>query len=215
YLSLMTTLSFATSHGIPRSLAVTSSGPAEGKSITSYALARSIARSRRRTVVVDADMRSPSLHYAFGLGNEAGLSNYLAGDDDLDALIHATTHSGLSVLTAGPQPPSAPELLSGDRLARLIASLRDRFDHIVFDSPPVMGLADAMLLGSAVDGLVFVVEAHQTHRGTASYALRRLRSASVPIIGAVLTKFDSKRAHYGYGYDYGYGYGETARESAD
>jgi capsular exopolysaccharide synthesis family protein len=216
YLSLMTTLSFATDHGIPRSIAVTSSGPAEGKSISSYALARSIARSRRRIVLVDADMRSPSMHHAFGIANGQGLSNYLAGDDAVDAMIHATAYPGLSIMTAGPQPPSAPELLSSDRLARLVQHLGERFDQVVFDAPPVMGLADALLLGSAVEGMVFVIEAHRTHRGTASFALGRLRSANAQIIGAVLTKFDTKRAHYGYGYDYGYGYGydEAAKDPA-
>jgi len=216
YLSLMTTLSFATDHGIPRSLAVTSSGPAEGKSITSYALARSVARSRRRILLIDADMRSPSMHHAFGVANGAGLSNFLAGDDDLAKMVHGTAYPGLSLMTAGPQPPSAPELLSGERLPQLIERLREQFDQIIFDAPPVMGLADALMLGSAVEGMVFVVEAHRTHRGTASFALSRLRSANAQIVGAVLTKFDTKRAHYGYGYDYGYGYGygEVAKDQA-
>jgi capsular exopolysaccharide synthesis family protein len=216
YHSLQTGLSFSTDHGIPRTLAVTSTRPAEGKTTTAFALASSIARSKGKVLLIDADMRSPSLHHLFGLGNEAGLSNYLSGSGDAAGLIHQTRYEGLYVMTAGPQPPSAPELLSGERLKRLIAELGAQFGHVVFDVPPVMGLADAPLVGSVVEGVVFVVEANGTQKSMARVAIGRLRDASAQILGSVLTKFDSRRAYYGYGYDYGYGYGygETAQKAS-
>ncbi|WP_353467651.1 GumC family protein [Sphingomonas faeni] len=215
YISLQTNLSFSTDHGIARSLAVTSSRPAEGKSTTTYALAHLLARQRRRVILIDADMRSPSIHHLVNLKNEAGLSNYLAGDDAVHAMIHTTGTEMLSVLTAGHHPPSAPELLSSGRLAQLIQTLSLDYDHIVFDAPPVMGLADAPLIVSKVEGTIFVVESHATQRGVASVAIDRLISTNANVLGVVLTKFDPKRAHYGYGYDYGYGYGSNAESGPD
>lgn len=214
YFSLRTSLSFTTDHGFPRSLAVTSSRPAEGKSTTAYAIASSLARPTRRVLLIDADMRSPSIHAMLGVSGTAGLSNFLSGSDDLHSLTHETSQAGLHVLPAGPQPPSAADLLSGDRLERLIALLRERYDHVIIDAPPVMGLADAPLICSRAEGTIFVVEAHATGKGVARVALSRLQSSRVRVLGVLLTKFDNKRAHYGYGYNYGYGYGYGGSEES-
>lgn len=214
YLSLQTNLSFSSDHGVARSLAVTSSRPAEGKSVTTYALARSLARSRKNVVLVDADLRSPSVHQMMNLSNDRGLSNFLAGDDDLAALIHTDAQHDLAVITAGPQPPSAAELLASDRLAHIIDRLLETFDHVIFDAPPVMGLADAPLVANRVEGVVFVLESHATQKSMAQVALDRLQSSNANMLGVVLTKFDPKRAHYGYGYDYGYGYGYGNTDAA-
>lgn len=207
YLSVQTSLGFSTDHGVPRSLVVTSTRPGEGKSTTSFALAQSLARTGRSVILVDGDMRSPSIHHQFDVRNEIGLSNYLSGESDLSRLILPTAIKGISVMTAGPIPPNAAELLTGARLNQLLGELQGRFDHILIDAPPVMGLADAPLLSSRVEGTVYVIEAHGTRTSMARLALGRLQFANARIVGAVLTKFESKRAHYGYGYDYGYGYG--------
>ena len=207
YVSIQTTLLFATDHGAPRTLAITSSKPGEGKSTTAYALALSMARSQRRVLLIDGDMRSPSVHHLLGIPNGVGLSNYLSGDGHPEVMIVATATEGLSVMTAGPTPPSTPELLSSRRFGELLKSLGARFDHIVIDAPPVMGLADAPLIGSTVEGVVYVVESRNTQKSMARIALGRLASANVSVIGAVFSKFDPRRAHFGYGYDYGYGYG--------
>lgn len=213
YLSLQTNLAFTTTHGLPRSLAVTSSRPAEGKTTTSFALAQSLARSGHRTLLLDADLRSPSIHHLFGLENRTGFSNLLSGDDNVDALIVPSGYDNLWIMAAGPQPPSAPELLSSERFALVIGRLTDQFDNVLLDAPPVMGLADAPLIGSQVEGTIFVIESHSTQKSMAAVALGRLSTAGVTMLGAVLTKFDAKRAHFGYGYDYayGYGYGDTAK----
>jgi polysaccharide biosynthesis transport protein len=203
YLTVQTNLSFSTTHGVPRTLTVTSTCPGEGKSTTALALASSLARTGSRVLLVDGDMRSPSVHKLMQLRNDRGLSNYLAGDDNLPSLIQASESRHLSIMPAGPQPPSAAELLSGERLDALIRALLERFDYIVVDAPPVMGLADAPLLGAHVEGVVFVLESHSTKVTPARVAIGRLRSAHASIIGAVLTKFDSKRGSYGYGYGYG------------
>ena len=207
YLALQANLELSTAQGTPKSLSVISTRPREGKSTTSIALAQSLARGRRRVVLVDADLRSPSIHSAFGLANTDGVSNFLAGADDLDAILHPTVHDGLFVMTAGPQPPNAADLLMGERLPLLIQRLKERFDHVIVDSPPVIGLADAPLVASAVDAVIYAVEARSTPASVVRTALGRLHTAHVPVLGAVLTKFEAKRAHLGYGYDYGYGYG--------
>lgn len=209
YVSLQTTLAFATDHGIPKTLAVTSTKPAEGKSTTAFALAISLARLNRRVVLVDGDMRSPSVNKLFGLDNAHGLSNLLSGEDDITKLVHNSTFDGLDVITAGPQPPSAPELLGSERFDRVLVKLAAMYDHVVVDAPPVMGLADAPLIGSRVESVIYVIESHSTQKTMARVALARLASTNTPVTGAVLTKFDVKRAHYGYGYDYGYGYGNA------
>jgi len=207
YAAITASLGFSTSHGVPRSLAVTSPRPAEGKSSTSYALARSLARTNRRVLLLDTDMRSPSVHYLMDIPLGTGLSNYLAGSDEIAGLIRKTDVEHLSVLTAGPQPPSTPELLSSDRLRQLLDRIATEFDHVVLDLPPVMGLADAPLIASQVEATLIVVAAHSTHKNVARLAIDRLRSSHAHILGVVLSMFDSKQASYGYGYGYGYGQG--------
>jgi len=216
YLSVQTNLGFSTNRGFPSSLAVTSSRAAEGKSTTAFAIAQSLGRTKRRVLLVDGDMRSPSVHHLLNLSNDRGFSNYLTGEDDLDNLIVRAANEPMAIMTAGPQPPSAPELLSGDRFHTLIGELLARYDHVVFDIPPVMGLADAPLIASAVEGVVFVIEASGTHVSMAKVALGRLQNANARIFGTVLTKFDTKRGLFGSGYEYGYGYGygDTAKKPA-
>lgn len=206
YFSLQTNLSFATEHGFPHSLAVISSRPAEGKSLTAIALAKSLHRSGRKVLLIDGDMRSPSVNYLMNIDGGYGLSNYLTGATETTTLIQVGD-DGLHAMAAGPQPPSAAELLASDRLERLLTELRSTYDCVIIDSPPVLGIADAPLVSSRVEGCIFVTEAHSTKKGVVRVALSRLRAAHANVLGIVLTKFDSKRAHYGYGYNYGYGYG--------
>jgi polysaccharide biosynthesis transport protein len=214
YLSVHTALGFTTAHGAPRSMSVTSSRPAEGKSLSAYALALTMARAKRKVILIDCDMRSPSIHGIVGVENGQGVSNFLSGTDALAGLVRPAHADGLSIMSAGPQPPNAAELLAGDRLGELIARLLEQFDHVIVDSPPVMGLADAPLIASKVEGTVYVVESHAIRSSLVRVAIARLKGANAHLIGAVLTKFDSKRAHYGYGYEYGYGYGEAREASA-
>jgi capsular exopolysaccharide synthesis family protein len=212
YLSAQTSLAFTTDHGAPKTLAVTSARPAEGKTTSSYALARSLARTGRKVVLVDADMRSPSLHAIFLTDNAAGLSNCLAGSDDLDRMIYRGAPSGVALLPAGPTPPNAAELLTGDRFSDVVRRLSAQFDHVIIDAPPVMGLADTPLIASHVEGVVLVLQSHATRASAARVAIGRLQDAHARILGVLLTKFESRHAHYGYGYEYGYGYGK--REQA-
>lgn len=210
YLSIQTTLQFATAHGVPRTLAVTSTRASEGKSTTSYALAQTLARLKRKVVIVDADMRSPSVHEMFGVPNGAGLSNYLSGSATAAELTRPSPSGNLSIISAGPTPPNAAELLTGDRFAALLTELLAHFDNVVIDSPPVLGLADAPLISSQSEGTVYVVESHGTRISNVKVATSRLLSANAKIVGAVITKFEPRRSgSYGYGYGYGYGHSDN------
>jgi polysaccharide biosynthesis transport protein len=213
YLAINTNLGFTTEHGVPRSFAVTSTRPAEGKSTTALALATTLARAQRRVIVVDGDMRSPSIHHLGGVDHDRGLSNFLAGEDDIASLTFQMQDLGFTAMSAGPIPPNAAELLTGARFGVLIDRLLQSYDHVVVDSPPVMGLADAPLIASRVEGVIFAVESHGIRSSLVKTALSRLASANARIIGGVLTKFEARRAHYGYGYEYGYSYGRRRDEA--
>ena len=211
YLAIQTNLAFTTEHGVPRSFAVTSTRPAEGKSTTALALATTLSRAHRRVILVDGDMRSPSVHQLGGVGHDYGLSNFLSGDENIEALTFPMADLDFTAMSAGPIPPNAAELLIGNRLAVLIERLLESYDHVVIDSPPVMGLADAPLIAGHVEGVIFAVESHGIRSTLVKTALGRLASANARVFGGVLTKFEARKAHYGYGYDYGYGYGRDKR----
>lgn len=217
YLAIQTNLAFTTEHGVPRSLSITSTRPAEGKSTTALAIATTLMRAKRKVILIDGDMRSPSVHHLGGVDHDRGLSNFLAGQDDIEPLLFEMRDLGLTAMTAGPIPPNAAELLTGNRLSVLIDRLLETYDHVVIDSPPVMGLADAPLIASRVEGVIYAVESHGIRATLVKTALARLTSANAHVLGGILTKFEARKAHYGYGYEYGYEYGRdrTATDKAD
>lgn len=207
YFSIRSSLAFSTSHGFPKSIAVTSSRPGEGKSSTSAALAIVLARTGKKVLLVDADLRSPSINTFFECSNIKGFSNYLAGEDNWSSLVQSTELDNVFVLTTGPIPPSAAELLSGDRLEQFVAESLAHFDHLVIDSPPVMGMTDAPLVANATEGVVYVVEsAGPAVRGIRA-SIKRIKMANAHVFGVILTKVRSRSSGYGYGYGYGYRYG--------
>ena len=205
YLSTRTAIKFTTAGGAPKSLLVTSSQAAEGKSSSCFAIARGFARLGQSVLLIDADMRKPSFSVPTG-AEGGGLSALLASTDDLRTHVTQTSIGNLFLLPSGPIPPNPVELLGGMRLREILAEAEGMFDIVIFDSPPVMGLADAPLLSSVVDAAIFVVQAGRIRRPAALRALARLEQAGARIVGGVITKFDLKGASYGYGYGYGYGY---------
>lgn len=205
YYSLRTALQFSTPDGAPSSLLITSARPAEGKSTTAYAIALNFARVGRRVLLVDGDLRNPSMHRVVGVENERGMSNLLSGSADLASVVHRTSLENLFFIPCGPLPPNPAELWGGDRLRQVLVEARNNFDHVVIDGPPVLGFADAPLLAAAVGGVAFVVESRGTRRGQARGALRRLKVGHAHLLGLVLSKFSAKSTSYG-GYDYAYDY---------
>jgi capsular exopolysaccharide synthesis family protein len=207
YRSLCTALLFSTENGLPSSLSITSAGPGEGKSFTSISIAKHFATIGRRVLLIDADLRNPSLHIKLDGDNSIGLSNCLTGACTPPDAMQTTDIASLAFMASGPLPPNAAELLGGSRLHSLLSVASEVFDLVVVDGPPVLGLADAPLLSSATASTVFVVGAGQVRTGQLRGALRQLQLSRAPLIGVVLTKYDAKTAGYGYGYSYGYGYG--------
>jgi capsular exopolysaccharide synthesis family protein len=204
-------LQFSTPDGAPRSLLVTSSRPSEGKSTTAYAAALSLARIGKRVLLIDGDLRNPSMHRAIGVENEIGMSSLLSDNAELEQVTHRTHQQGLDFVSCGPIPPNPAELWGGERARAVLDRVTSVYDHVIIDGPPVLGFADAPLLASAVAGTLFVVEAKGTRRGQARGALRRLSLGTSRVLGAVLTKFNAQATQYGsYNYAYDYEYGATA-----
>ena len=208
YRSVRTSLQFSTSHGVPRTLLITSAVPGEGKSTTAYMIARNFTDINKRVLLLDTDMRKPSLHKKMQLDNTVGLSSYLAGAQSILEIIQETDITGLSVITTGPLPPNPAELLLNENMHKLLGFALENYDQIIIDGPPVMGLADAPILSSSVEGVLLVIEAGVTRKGAAQNSLKRLRSARGHVIGTLINKLEAKHTPYNYVYgNYSYNYG--------
>jgi capsular exopolysaccharide synthesis family protein len=201
YATLGTSLAFTTEEGLPRAFMVTSAKAAEGKSSTALALAHHFAKLGKRVLLIDADLRKPSFR---GRADQKGLTSLLTTDEPLAGNVAATRYSGLYLLQCGPEPPNPAALLSGPRLRAIIAEAEAQYDLVIVDSPPLLALADAPLIASAVVSTVLVVESGRTRTSAAVEAIHRLTAAGGNILGVTLTKSPSKRSGYGYGYGYGY-----------
>lgn len=206
YNSLRAALLYSTSSGLPQVLLVTSAQAAEGKTTTSYATAASLARMGRRVVLIDADLRRPSVHRRISLSNERGLTDLLTSSDPVATAVVPAPQENLFVIPSGPIPPSPTELVSSPRMEQVVQELAALYDVVVIDSPPILGLADAPVLSTLADGVILVVESDRSHRGALKTALRRLRAMRPILLGAVLTKFDPTRSGNRYSEYYGYAY---------
>ncbi len=202
--SLRTGLQFAGSDGLPKTMLVTSSRASEGKTTTSIALAKSLSSIGLNVLLIDADLRSSSVHIKLGCNNEFGLSNYLAGKKTAQDIVQTTDTKGFYVMPSGPTPANPAELLSGSGMASLMKICMKSFNFIIIDGPPILGIADAPFLSSVAKATLLVVAAGETRRNTARVALKRLQMARGNVIGALLSKFDADQAGDGYGYGYGY-----------
>ncbi|MGR6035432.1 MAG: GumC family protein [Candidatus Nitrosoglobus sp.] len=205
YRSVRTALQFSTPEGAPKSLQVASAGKGEGKSTTAASLAIHFAQAGQKVLLIDADLRNPSLHRTLEADNSLGLTNHLAGEATPVEISQPTSISNLFLITAGPLPPDPAGLLGSAKMMSLLSIAKEKFDHVIVDGPPVLGLADALVLGNLVDGTLFVVSAGDTRRAFAQGAIKRLKTGQTRIIGGVLTKFDSRSHGYGYGDYYYYG----------
>ncbi len=182
-----------------RTVVVTSSVPGEGKTTTSLSLAAASAASGARTLMIDADLRQPSAHKNLGVENEAGLSEFLSGQRNLEELVHVEPRTGLYYILAGKRPPSPTDLLGSLRMRRLLQQLGDAFDLIVLDTPPVLAVSDALLLVRQADTTIFVVRWEKTRRDIASTGVKMVYEAGARLSGIVLTQVDLRRhAQYDY-----------------
>lgn len=204
--SIRTALLLSSRNGLPASLAFTSTQPGEGKSTTCYALAYALVRSGKRVLIVDADLRRPNQHKILSIKNGKGLSDLLTKSASLSEVIVKESSSGVHLITAGPIPPSPSELIETDNLMQLIEQCQHDYDCILLDCPPVLGLADAIVAASAVEGVIYIAESGRNHSRGASTSVQRLKGSGAQIIGAIVTRFVSDSTGYGNAYAYAYSY---------
>jgi capsular exopolysaccharide synthesis family protein len=210
--SLRTTLQFSTAEGMPRVLLVTSTSVGEGKSTTALSLATHITQTGKNVLLIDCDLRKASLHKKLRVGNDLGLTNYLAGDSQPVNITRGCSIPRLFLIPSGPLPPNPAELLGSAKMIALLNLAAEKFDQVIIDGPPVLGLADAPLLGSLSEATILVAECGVTSRQFAQGAVKRLRSTRTRVVGGVLTKVDTQNRSYGYhGYYYQYGDADVKR----
>jgi polysaccharide biosynthesis transport protein len=205
YRGLRTNLEFISSTTGRNSFLITSPSAAEGKTVTTANLALAFAQSGRRTIVISADLRRPTIERIFGLRTEEGLSNYLAGQtDDLQGIIVNPGIPSLRILPTGPVPPNPSELMTSPRLAELVGELEEASDIVLIDCAPTLPIADATIVGAHVGGVVLVVHADSTRRGAADHAKAELLNVGGRLAGGVLNAFDPSSSPYSYYQTYQY-----------
>ena len=218
--SLRTSLVFTSGGKSTRIIAVTSTQPLEGKTATACNMAMVLALGGHRVLLIDADMRRPSLHKAMGLSNAIGLSHVLAGQAKIREGVQRTHDPNLFVLSGGLPPPNPSELLSSGRMKHFLTSLiNGPFDWVIIDTPPVVAVTDAVLLMPAVSGVAFVIGSEMTRVGHVQRALEMLQSTGhLNLLGVVLNRVDFNRNKYYYNRYYGHSYknyyGEAAASAA-
>ncbi|WP_158586815.1 GumC family protein [Aurantiacibacter zhengii] len=192
---------------------LTSTRPAEGKTISSLALARSLQRVGKRVVLLDLDMRRAGLSRLLGVTAKVkGLSDLLGGSVTQPNIMHLEAH-GIDFIPSGSMPSDSGDLIARGGLKSLVAELEQQYDFVIIDSPPVLGLADAVEIGHLAGGVIYVMQANETSVYAIRNALARLRQPGVDIIGALVTRVDHRNDEYGYGTEYGYGYSYESSEA--
>ena len=205
YRTLRTSVQFTGTDSNIRSLMVTSSEPAEGKSTTAYRLAHDFAALGRKVLIIDADLRKPRLHRLFNLDAGIGLSNLLTNvvrGGDVIKIFRETSNPNITLLSAGTIPPNPSDLLVSQKMGLTIHYCTKKYDLVIIDSPPVMGLSDAPIIARQVDATLLVVSSKQVTRKAAKNALKRLRAVGANIIGCAFTKFKVNQLDYNYAYRY-------------
>jgi capsular exopolysaccharide synthesis family protein len=215
YRHLRTSLLLSSAGQPPKTILVTSSQPSEGKTTTAINTAVMLAQTGAEVLIIDCDLRRPRLHAHFDVSNTVGLTNWLSGEKNVDALIQTyEKRENLKLLTSGPVPPNPAELLGSDEMRKLLALLSQRFAHIIIDSPPAISFTDASILSTMVDGVVLIVHGGKSSRAVVRRARQQLLDVGANIFGVVLNnvKLESQQDYYYAGY---YGYYSSHYYSAD
>jgi tyrosine-protein kinase Etk/Wzc len=197
----------------PITLAISSPQPGDGKSFVSANLAMSFADAGYRTILVDADTRRGLAHEVFGLSMDSGLTDFLSGQSEMSRIIRPTSHERLAFVSCGKRRPNSPELLTSSALPRLVAELRNRYDVVLFDTPPLNAGIDAYAISSAAANLVVVLRAGKTDRRLTAAKLLLADRLPIQIVGAVLNAVQLEAEFQYYGYASGYGYADSESSS--
>lgn len=213
YRTIRTNLMFSLAKSGCKTIAFTSSISGEGKTTTSANIAFSIARSNKRVLLVDLDLRNPHIHRVLKKSNSPGLTNYLSGFNKLDEIVHRNVFPGLDVICAGTISPNPAEMVASEGMMKLLNHLKSYYDFIILDTPPITLVSDALSVMPATDGVVLVIRPKYTDRKEVRRAIDQIEFVGGKILGAVANAVQQKKSSYGrrYGsrYGYGYGYGRT------
>ena len=213
YRSLRTNILFTSPDKPLQVLAVTSAGPSEGKSLTISNLALAYAQMGKRTLLIDTDLRRPVLHHIFNVKREPGFTDLFIAHPDFDRCIRKDIKPNLSLLSAGIFSPNPAELLGSHKLGQLLEYFRANYDMIFFDTPPIVAVTDATLLGKKIDGMLIVAKSHHIDRDILLRAVNTLRNVGVNVAGAVLNDINLSHRYSSYGYyKYYYHYYKTKKD---
>lgn len=196
YRTLRTNINFSSFDKKVKTIAVTSSMPGEGKSTICANLAVVMAENGCKTILIDCDQRRPRLHMLFNISNEKGLSDLLIGNIQFSEAVQRTEISNLNIISAGTNPPNPSELVSSDKMKNFIEGLKETYDYIILDTPPVAIVTDAQILSTYSDGCVLVVASAEVEKGEAVKAKELLEKVNARILGVVLNKIDIKHKDY-------------------
>lgn len=201
YRTLRTNIQFASLDKPHKTMVITSPNPACGKSITAANIAVTLAQSGAGVLLVDTDLRRPTLHNVFGVLNEGGLTNFLRDVTmDLGKVVVSTGVEKLQLLTSGPIPPNPAELLSTETMKNAVELFRQKYDYVIFDSPPVIAVTDAAILSRLVDATILVIAYGQVTYDEAIFTQDQLNKVQANIIGAVINGVSSNKSGYYYYY---------------
>lgn len=198
--TIRTNIQFASIDRKIQTIIVTSSDPGEGKSTTLANLGVVLAQQQKRVLIIDSDLRKPTVHFTFQLPNKTGLTNVLTRQLDFDSAVLETAVPNLEVLPSGPLPPSPSELLASKAMEEFIKELEETYDYILLDAPPVNAVTDPQILSKLTDGVIFVVRSGKTESESAISAVDKLKKVEANILGAILNDNDTKDTRYYYYY---------------
>ena len=210
YRVIRTSVQFAQAGKELKTIAITSCTPNEGKSMTVANLAIVLTQAGKSVLIMDCDMRNPTVHKNFNLSNKVGLSSCISMGTAVADAVQETAIEGLDALTAGVIPPNPSELLGSERMQNILQRAKEEYDYVLIDTPPVLPVTDSLVLGSMVDGLILVIDSGEVKVEMAREVKNQLVHAGANILGVVLNKVRSEHHGYGYGYYYYYGH-ESAR----
>lgn len=202
YRTLRTNLLYSVVDDPPRVILITSPGIREGKSTTCANLSVVLAQAGKTTLVIDGDLRRPSMHKIFSLRNFRGVADVLTGEHGLPE-VWGEPLPKLRVVPAGPTPPNPAELLSSNRFAELIDKARQQFDYVLIDSPPVEPVSDPLILASYADGVLLILDSQRTRKGSLHKAVSNLNAVGANVLGTVMTSVEQTQGgYYRQGYTY-------------
>lgn len=210
YRVIRTSIQFAQAGKELKTLAVTSCIPNEGKSMTAANLAVVLTQAGKSVLLLDCDMRNPTVHKNFGLSNKLGLSSCISMGTPLSAAAQATKVDNLYAVTSGVIPPNPSELLGSEQMKNVLQRAKEQYDYVLIDTPPVMPVTDALIVSRFVDGMILVIASAEIKVEMARDVKNQLQHAGANILGVVLNKVRSEHHGYGYGYYYYYGSKEAS-----